>query len=59
VLSMNDTPLGFGVTAKSTQEARRLDPTSITVYRWADCREYLRNEDTLLTQSQEVYNPSG
>ncbi|QDS75160.1 ribosome biosynthesis protein nip7 [Venturia effusa] len=47
VLSMNDTPLGFGVTAKSTAEARRMDPTGVTVFRQADIGEYLREEDTL------------
>lgn len=47
VLGMNDTPLGFGVTARSTQEARRLDPTGITTFRQADIGEYLRDEDTL------------
>jgi 60S ribosome subunit biogenesis protein NIP7 len=46
VYSMNDTPLGFGVTARSTQEAR-LDPTGITCFRQADCGEYLRDEDSL------------
>ncbi|KAM0716383.1 hypothetical protein Q7P37_007828 [Cladosporium fusiforme] len=49
VLSMNDTPLGFGVTARSTAEGRRLDPTGIVVFRQADCGEYLRDEDTLFT----------
>ncbi|MCJ1410699.1 ribosome biosynthesis protein nip7 [Ptychographa xylographoides] len=47
VLGMNDTPLGFGVTARSTAEARRLDPTGITTFRQADIGEYLREEDTL------------
>ncbi|KAF2434415.1 60S ribosome subunit biogenesis protein NIP7 [Tothia fuscella] len=49
VLSMNDTPLGFGVTARSTAEARRLDPTGVTVFRQGDVGEYLREEDTLFT----------
>ncbi|KAI9691634.1 MAG: ribosome biosynthesis protein nip7 [Bathelium mastoideum] len=49
VLSMNDTPLGFGITARSTAEARRLEPTGITVFRQADVGEYLREEDTLFT----------
>ncbi|GAB7333503.1 hypothetical protein MBLNU13_g05091t1 [Cladosporium sp. NU13] len=49
VLSMNDTPLGFGVTARSTAEGRRLDPTGIVVFRQADCGEYLRDEDTLFS----------
>ncbi|EGE81234.1 60S ribosome subunit biogenesis protein NIP7 [Blastomyces gilchristii SLH14081] len=49
VHSMDDTPLGFGVTARSTAEARRLDPTGITTFRQADIGEYLREEDTLFT----------
>ena len=47
VCSMDDIPLGFGVTAKSTAEARRLDPTGIVCFRQADCGEYLRDEDAL------------
>ncbi|OAA43088.1 60S ribosome subunit biogenesis protein NIP7 [Metarhizium rileyi] len=47
VYNMNDTPLGFGITARSTAEARRLDPTGITCFRQADCGEYLRDEDNL------------
>ncbi|KAG7290999.1 hypothetical protein NEMBOFW57_001006 [Staphylotrichum longicolle] len=47
VYSMADIPLGFGVTARSTAEARRLDPTGIVCFRQADCGEYLRDEDTL------------
>ncbi|KAL6717014.1 ribosome biosynthesis protein nip7 [Lecanora helva] len=49
VLKMDDTPLGFGVTARSTAEAKRLEPTGITVFRQADVGEYLREEDTLFT----------
>ncbi|KAK5118385.1 ribosome biosynthesis protein nip7 [Meristemomyces frigidus] len=49
VMSMSDTPLGFGVTARSTGEARRLDPTGIVTFRQADVGEYLREEDTLFT----------
>lgn len=33
---------GFGVTARSTAEARRLEPTGITTFRQADIGEYLR-----------------
>lgn len=51
VYNMNDTPLGFGVTARSTQEARRLDPTGIAVFRQADCGEFLRDEDSLFATS--------
>ena len=40
---------GFGVTARSTAEARRLDPTGIVTFRQADVGEYLREEDTLFT----------
>lgn len=47
VLSMNDIPLGFGVTARSTAEARRLDPTGVVCFRQSDCGEYLRDEDNL------------
>ncbi|KAK3905101.1 hypothetical protein C8A05DRAFT_13057 [Staphylotrichum tortipilum] len=47
VYSMADIPLGFGVTARSTAEARRLDPTGIVCFRQSDCGEYLRDEDTL------------
>lgn len=49
VLSMNDTPLGFGVSARSTAEARKLDPTGVVTFRQADVGEYLREEDTLFT----------
>lgn len=34
-------------TARSTTEARRLDPTGIVCFRQSDCGEYLRDEDTL------------
>lgn len=47
VYSMNDTPLGFGITARATAEARRLDPTGVVAFRQADCGEYLRDEDNL------------
>lgn len=47
VYDMNDTPLGFGVTARATSDARRLDPTGVVCFRQADCGEFLRDEDTL------------
>jgi len=34
---------GFGVTARSTAETRRLDPTGIAAFRQADVGEYLRD----------------
>ncbi|CAI5760731.1 unnamed protein product [Candida verbasci] len=49
IYSMNDVPLGFGVSAKSTQEARNLPPTGIVAFRQGDIGEYLREEDTLFT----------
>lgn len=39
---MADETQGFGVTARSTAESRRLDPTGITCFRQADIGEYLR-----------------
>lgn len=49
VFSMHDVPLGFGVSAKSTSEARNMPPTAIVAFRQADIGEYLRDEDTLFT----------
>lgn len=40
---------GFGVTARSTAEARKMEPTRIVTFRQADIGEYLREEDTLFT----------
>ncbi|KAK4686410.1 60S ribosome subunit biogenesis protein NIP7, partial [Tremellales sp. Uapishka_1] len=47
VFSMSDIPLGFGVTARSTLDTRKLDPTGIIVFHQADVGEYLRDEDTM------------
>ena len=47
VYNMKDMPLGFGITAKATAEARKLDPTGVVCFRQADVGEYLREEDTL------------
>jgi 60S ribosome subunit biogenesis protein NIP7 len=47
VLTMNNIPLGFGVTARSTIDTRKLDPTSIIVFHQADNGEYLREESSL------------
>ena len=49
VCDMKDTPLGFGVTARGTAEARKLDPTGIVCFRQADVGEYLRDEDSIVT----------
>ncbi|KAJ3209011.1 ribosome biosynthesis protein nip7 [Dinochytrium kinnereticum] len=48
IFSMSDVPLGFGVTARTTQDTRKVDPTAIVVYHQADVGEYLRNEDMLI-----------
>jgi len=45
--NMSDTPLGFGLTAKSTTAAKQAGPTDIVVFRQGDVGEYLREEDTL------------
>ncbi|OKL57899.1 60S ribosome subunit biogenesis protein NIP7 [Talaromyces atroroseus] len=49
VFSQDDTPLGFGISARSTAEARKLEPTAISVFNQADVGLYLREEDTLFT----------
>ncbi|KAJ3366061.1 60S ribosome subunit biogenesis protein nip7 [Allomyces macrogynus ATCC 38327] len=43
VFNMSDIPLGFGVTAKSTSETRKMDPTAIVAYHQADVGEYIRS----------------
>jgi 60S ribosome subunit biogenesis protein NIP7 len=48
VYNMADVPLGFGVTNKSTQECRKLDPTEIVCFHQADLGEYLREEQSLV-----------
>ncbi|EGR28945.1 hypothetical protein IMG5_166370 [Ichthyophthirius multifiliis] len=45
VLSMNDMPLGFGVSAKNTLQAKDMDPTGVVVFNQSDVGEYLRIED--------------
>ncbi|CAL8460644.1 g174 [Coccomyxa elongata] len=47
VYSMTDVPLGFGVTAKSTSECRKMDPSGIVVFHQSDVGEYLRSEEDL------------
>ncbi|KAI8989499.1 60S ribosome subunit biogenesis protein nip7 [Pilobolus umbonatus] len=47
IFSMSDVPLGFGVTARSTVDMKRLQPTDIIVFHQADVGEYLRDENTL------------
>ncbi|EIW66357.1 60S ribosome subunit biogenesis protein nip7 [Tremella mesenterica] len=47
VYNMADVPLGFGVTARSTLDTRKLDPSGIIVFHQADVGEFLRDEDTM------------
>ncbi|BFZ54862.1 ribosome biosynthesis protein nip7 [Savitreella phatthalungensis] len=47
IFSMNDTPIGFGVTARSTVDSRKLQPTDVVAFHQTDIGEYLRDEDTL------------
>eukprot|EP01121_Diplochlamys_sp_Union-15-3_P016676 TRINITY_DN5726_c0_g1_i1.p1 TRINITY_DN5726_c0_g1~~TRINITY_DN5726_c0_g1_i1.p1 ORF type:complete len:181 (-),score=23.18 TRINITY_DN5726_c0_g1_i1:76-618(-) len=48
VYSMSDIPLGFGTTAKSTADCRRLEPGDIACFHQADLGEYLREEESLI-----------
>eukprot|EP01112_Ceratiomyxa_fruticulosa_P008309 TRINITY_DN2152_c0_g2_i2.p1 TRINITY_DN2152_c0_g2~~TRINITY_DN2152_c0_g2_i2.p1 ORF type:complete len:181 (-),score=15.42 TRINITY_DN2152_c0_g2_i2:40-582(-) len=48
VFSMSDIPLGFGTTARSTLDCRKVDPTAIVCYHQADIGEYLRDEEHLV-----------
>ncbi|KAK5996181.1 60S ribosome subunit biogenesis protein NIP7 [Cladobotryum mycophilum] len=47
VYSMDDVPLGFGRTSRSSADARRAVATDTVCFRQADCGEYLRDEDNL------------
>ena len=48
VLNMADVPLGFGVTARSTLECRKLENVQITLFHESDVGEYVRREEQLL-----------
>ncbi|GAB5353350.1 hypothetical protein AAMO2058_000029500 [Amorphochlora amoebiformis] len=45
--SMGDIPLGFGVSAYSTKECRKVEGTAIIAFHQADVGQYLRDEDSL------------
>ena len=45
---------GFGVTARSTIDTRKLDPTAIIVFHQADVGEYLRDEVSALRTPQII-----
>mmetsp|Transcript_6323 Transcript_6323/g.28581 ORF Transcript_6323/g.28581 Transcript_6323/m.28581 type:complete len:186 (+) Transcript_6323:212-769(+) len=53
IFSMSDVPLGFGVAAKSTQDCRKLDASSIVAFHQADVGEYLRAEDDMVQGKKE------
>ncbi|KAG7188360.1 hypothetical protein KM043_008015 [Ampulex compressa] len=48
VFSMNNIPLGFGVTAKSTLDCKQADSMATICFHQADIGEYIRSEDALL-----------
>ena len=52
VFSVADVPLGFGVAAKSTQDCRKLDPSSIVAF-LSGRGEYLRAEDDMVQGKKE------
>lgn len=45
LFSLYETPLGFGVAARSTMQCKDLEHTSVVVFNQADLGEYLRVED--------------
>ncbi|XRB06888.1 ribosome subunit biogenesis protein NIP7 [Pycnococcus provasolii] len=47
IYTMADVPIGFGVTARSTQECRKLEPSAVVAFNQADVGLYLRSEDTM------------
>jgi 60S ribosome subunit biogenesis protein NIP7 len=47
IYSMADIPLGFGLTAKSTNECRTMDPSGVVCFHQADVGEWLRSQDEL------------
>ena len=45
--NMSDVPLGFGVTAYSTKDCRKVESTAVIGFHQADIGEYLRSEEEL------------
>eukprot|EP01017_Pseudomicrothorax_dubius_P010616 TRINITY_DN13807_c0_g2_i1.p1 TRINITY_DN13807_c0_g2~~TRINITY_DN13807_c0_g2_i1.p1 ORF type:complete len:192 (+),score=51.96 TRINITY_DN13807_c0_g2_i1:99-674(+) len=45
VMTMDDIPLGFGITAKASFDIPNLEPTGLAILNQADAGEYLRTED--------------
>ena len=50
---MNDMALGFGVAAKSTLQAKDMDPTGVVAFNQSDIGEYLRCEDDERSAAQQ------
>eukprot|EP01006_Ploeotia_vitrea_P012214 TRINITY_DN3244_c0_g1_i1.p1 TRINITY_DN3244_c0_g1~~TRINITY_DN3244_c0_g1_i1.p1 ORF type:complete len:181 (-),score=3.65 TRINITY_DN3244_c0_g1_i1:153-695(-) len=48
VFNMADIPIGFGVTAHSTQGCRKVEANTIVLFHEADIGTYLRDEEHLL-----------
>eukprot|EP00920_Eleutheroschizon_duboscqi_P014725 GHVT01034126.1.p1 GENE.GHVT01034126.1~~GHVT01034126.1.p1 ORF type:complete len:158 (+),score=32.97 GHVT01034126.1:1112-1585(+) len=44
---VDEIPVGFGVTARTTDETKAADTETVTVFHQADVGEYLRNEEEL------------
>ncbi|CRH01257.1 large ribosomal subunit assembling protein, putative [Plasmodium relictum] len=47
VLSMNDNPIGFGISIRNTQEIKILNVTDTILIHQGDVGEYLRSESTI------------
>lgn len=47
VSAISDVPLGFGITAYSTKECRKVESTAVIAFHQADIGEYLRSEEEL------------
>ncbi|SBS88365.1 hypothetical protein PMALA_022370 [Plasmodium malariae] len=47
VLSMNDNPIGFGVSMRNTQDIKILNVMDIILIHQGDIGEYLRSEETI------------
>ena len=47
IYNMNDIPIGFGVSSKSCQEMRKMEPTQVCTFHQTDVGEYLRDEEIM------------
>ncbi|KAL3320237.1 ribosome biosynthesis protein nip7 [Cichlidogyrus casuarinus] len=47
VQNMNDLPIGFGASAKSSLQSKNTDPMTICVFHQADLGEYIRDENSI------------